>query len=87
VLAWRAGEGPPAHVNEERDVLVVVLGGSVAVCTDEGMRELNGGDVMIIAKGLRRQLTAGRQRTRYVTAHRRRPPLQIRPVNAVSAES
>ena len=68
-------------------MLVVVLGGSVAVCTDEGMRELTGGDAMIIAKGLRRQLTAGPQGARYLSAHRRRPPLQIQPVKAQSAEA
>ena len=28
LLSWKAGSGPPEHVNEERDVLVVVLDGS-----------------------------------------------------------
>jgi quercetin dioxygenase-like cupin family protein len=87
VLAWRAGEGPPAHVNEERDVLVVVLAGSVTVHTEDAAQELTGGEATIIAKGQRRQLTAGPRGTRYLTAHRRRPPLQIQPFKAESAES
>ncbi len=31
LLVWGPGEGPPEHVNEERDVLMVVVAGSVAV--------------------------------------------------------
>jgi quercetin dioxygenase-like cupin family protein len=75
LLSWRAGEGPPEHVNEERDVLVVVLGGSATVTTDVDERELAVGEATIIAKGLRRKITAGRAGTRYL--HRRRPPLEI----------
>jgi hemerythrin-like domain-containing protein len=87
VLEWRAGEGPSAHVNEERDVLVVVIAGSVILGTDEGAQELTAGEATIIPKGQRRQLTAGTRGTRYLSAHRRRPPLQIQPVKAQSAES
>jgi quercetin dioxygenase-like cupin family protein len=85
VLEWRAGEGPAAHVNAERDVLVVVLAGSVTLGTDEGAQELSAGEAKIIAKGERRQLTAGPRGTRYLSAHRRRPPLQIQRVKAQSA--
>jgi hypothetical protein len=35
LLYWRAGEGPAEHVNDERDVLVVVLAGS-AIARTEG---------------------------------------------------
>jgi hemerythrin-like domain-containing protein len=87
VLEWRAGEGPSAYVNLERDVLVVVLAGSVTVRTDDGAQELTAGEVKIIAKGQRRQLTAGPRGTRYLSAHRRRPPLQIQLVKAQSVES
>ena len=68
-------------------MLVVVLAGSVTVRTDEGAQELTGGDAMIIAKGQRRQLTAGPHGTRYLSAHRRRPPLQIKQVKVQSTES
>jgi hypothetical protein len=32
---------------------------------------------MIIAKGRRRKISAGRHGVRYLSVHRRRPPLQI----------
>jgi hypothetical protein len=32
---------------------------------------------VIVAKGERRSVVAGRDGARYLTAHRRRPPLQI----------
>ena len=77
LLYWRAGEGPAEHVNDERDVLVVVLAGSAIVRTEEEERELAAGETMIIAKGRRRKISAGREGVRYLSVHRRRPPLQI----------
>jgi hypothetical protein len=59
----------------------------VTVRTDDGAQELTAGEVKIIAKGQRRQLTAGPRGTRYLSAHRRRPPLQIQLVKAQSVES
>jgi quercetin dioxygenase-like cupin family protein len=76
-LSWRAGTGPPEHVNEERDVLVVVLDGSATLSIDGDERKLAQGDSAIIAKGRRRKITAGRDGVRYLSIHRRRPPLQI----------
>lgn len=78
LLSWNAGEGTPAHVNDGRDVLVVVLAGSVTVQTDEGVHELAVGETTIIDKGRRREITAGPDGARYLSVHRRRPPLQIR---------
>jgi quercetin dioxygenase-like cupin family protein len=77
LLYWRAGEGPPEHVNDERDVLVVVLAGSAIVKTEGDERELTAGETTIIAKGRRRTISAGREGVRYLSVHRRRPPLQI----------
>ena len=77
LLYWRAGEGPAEHVNDERDVVVVVLAGSAIVRTEEEERELAAGETMIIAKGRRRKISAGREGVRYLSVHRRRPPLQI----------
>ena len=79
LLQWRAGEGPPEHVNEERDVLVVVLAGSATVSADGDEHELTVGDATIIAKGRRRKIAAGREGVRYLSVHRRRAPLQIAP--------
>lgn len=77
LLYWRAGEGPEEHVNSERDVLVVVLAGSAIVRTEEDECELTVGQTTIIAKGRRRKISAGREGVRYLSVHRRRPPLQI----------
>ena len=76
-LAWKAGSGPPEHVNEERDVLVVVLDGSATLSIDGEERELARGESAIVAKGQRRKITAGGEGVRYLSVHRRRPPLQI----------
>jgi quercetin dioxygenase-like cupin family protein len=77
LLDWHAGGGPAEHVNVERDVLVAVLAGSAIVRTDDDERELTAGETMIIAKGRRRKISAGRHGVRYLSVHRRRPPLQI----------
>ena len=82
LLEWRAGEGPPEHVNEERDVLVVVLAGSATLSADGDEHELSVGDATIIAKGRRRKIEAGREGVRYLSVHRRRAPLQIAPTPA-----
>ena len=73
-LSWKAGSGPPEHVNEERDVLVVVLDGSATLSIDgeEHARPWRDGDCR---QGQRRGMTAGRDGVRYL--HRSRPPLQI----------
>jgi quercetin dioxygenase-like cupin family protein len=76
-LSWKAGSGPPQHVNEERDVLVVVLDGSATLSIDGEQRELARGETAIIAKGRKRKITAGGDGVRYLSVHRRRPPLQI----------
>jgi quercetin dioxygenase-like cupin family protein len=77
LLEWRAGEGPAEHVNEERDVLLAVLVGSAVLRTDDDERELVAGEATIIAKGTQRKISAGRDGVRYLSVHRRRPPLQI----------
>jgi hypothetical protein len=55
------------------DVVYVVLAGSILL---NGV-ELLAGEAVIVAKGERRSVVAGRDGARYLTAHRRRPPLQI----------
>ncbi|HXV58090.1 MAG TPA: cupin domain-containing protein, partial [Gaiellaceae bacterium] len=78
LLAWPPGGGPPEHVNDERDVLVVVLEGSAVVIVDGEERELGPGEPLIVPKGTSRRLAAGPGGVRYLSAHLRRPPLQIR---------
>jgi mannose-6-phosphate isomerase-like protein (cupin superfamily) len=77
LLSWKAGSGPPEHVNEERDVLVVVLEGSAILSMGGKERPLERGETVIISKGEARKLVAGREGVRYLSVHRRRPPLQI----------
>jgi mannose-6-phosphate isomerase-like protein (cupin superfamily) len=79
LLEWRAGVGPPEHVNRERDVLVFVVDGSAKLAIDGEERELVPGEGVIVPKGKRRGITAGRGGVRYLSVHTRRPPLQIRP--------
>lgn len=79
LVAWTPGDGPPEHVNSERDVLVVVLDGSASVTVDEDESRLEPGEAMIVDKGRARRITAGPAGVRYLSIHCRRPPLQIRP--------
>ena len=76
VLEWPAGDGPAEHVNDERDVLYVVLDGSVTLTVDDGRLELAAGEATIVDKGTRRALVAGPDGARYLTAHVRRGGLQ-----------
>lgn len=81
LLAWAAGDGPPEHVNGERDVLVLVLAGSAFVTIDSTPHEMHAGNVVIVKKGLSRRITAGAEGVRYLSVHLRRAPLQITPSN------
>jgi quercetin dioxygenase-like cupin family protein len=78
LLEWSAGAGPPEHVNDVRDVLLSVVDGSVKVEIDGDDHDLAAGEVVIVPKGTRRRITAGRGGVRYLSVHLRRPPLQIR---------
>jgi quercetin dioxygenase-like cupin family protein len=82
LLEWGPGEGPPEETaNAERDVLVFVHEGSLTIVLDGVERELPAGRALIVEKGARRRLVAGREGVRYLTAHRRRGGLQIRGVS------
>lgn len=85
ILVWRAGDGPSAHVNAELDVLYVVLAGSARLDVGGDVSELGLGSAVIVEKGRSRALTAGPDGVRYLTAHLRRPGLQIRPLSAPAA--
>jgi quercetin dioxygenase-like cupin family protein len=77
LLAWSPGGGPAEHVNDQRDVLVFVVDGSVTLAIDGEERELGAGEAVIVGKGRRRSITAGRGGVRYLSVHLRRPPLEI----------
>jgi quercetin dioxygenase-like cupin family protein len=72
ILEWPPGGGPPEHVNESRDVALVVVAGSGTLELDGEASALAAGDVVVIPKGRRRRIEAGADGLRYVTVHRRR---------------
>ena len=74
----RAGHIVAEHLNEACDVLLVVVEGTGRATIDGVSHELAAGDPLVIAKGSRRSIQAGPGGIRYVTAHVKRPPLQIR---------
>ena len=79
VLAWDVGDGSPEHVNEERDVLVLVLAGSATISIDGIPLEVRSGEAVCVEKGRTRRIVAGPDGVRYLSVHRRRGRLQIAP--------
>jgi quercetin dioxygenase-like cupin family protein len=77
LLAWPPGGGAAEHVNAERDVLVVVLAGAAVVTVDGEPHTVEAGGAIVLEKGRRRGIVAGAGGVRYLSVHRRRPPLQI----------
>jgi quercetin dioxygenase-like cupin family protein len=84
-LAWPPGEGPPEHVNAERDVAVVVVAGSCTFLLDGEPHEVRAPAAFVVEKGRSRGLVAGADGIRYVTAHLKRPGLQIRASSAAAS--
>ncbi len=78
LLVWPPGEGPVEHVNVERDVLYVVLGGGGTLTIDGEERSLREGDALVVEKGRSRRLAAGPEGIRYLTAHLRREGLPLK---------
>jgi quercetin dioxygenase-like cupin family protein len=77
LLAWPPGGGAAEHVNAERDVLVVVLAGGAVVTLDGEPHTVEAGGAIVLEKGRARSIAAGPEGVRYLSVHRRRPPLQI----------
>lgn len=77
LVAWPAGEGVDAHVNDARDVVLVVVDGELEVTIDEAAQTVCAGHCLVIPKGTRRTLRSVVDETRYLTVHRRRPPLTL----------
>lgn len=77
LLAWPPGHEVAEHVSDERDVLVVVLGGSGAVEVAGETHTVRPGVVVLLPRGARRRIRAGADGLRYLTVHRRRGGLEI----------
>lgn len=78
LLAWPAGHVVADHVNDQRDVLLVVVAGSATVHVDGMANALQAPAALVVPKGARRSIEAGPAGVRYVSSHLRRPGLQIR---------
>ena len=77
LLVWLAGEGQPEHVNDGRDVAVVVLAGSGRLSVDGTEHELTAGTLAIVPRGAARSIVAGQDGLRCLTVHRRRGGLGL----------
>lgn len=77
LLAWEYGGGTPRHVNDAVDVVLVVLAGSGTVTVDGHEHRVRAGEAAIVEKGSSREIAAGPAGLRYLSLHRRRPPLEI----------
>lgn len=75
LIDWPTDGGVPTHVNDELDVLVLVLEGSVSVSVDGTAHALSGGELLLVPRGTSRTITAGPGGVRYLSIHRRRDPL------------
>lgn len=76
VVAFPAGRGVGAHVNDEVDVLLMVVAGSGVVEIEGRPHHLSPGVMVLIPRGTRRALRSSAERLVYVTCHRRRPRLR-----------
>jgi quercetin dioxygenase-like cupin family protein len=79
LLSWPAGEGPTEHVNDERDVVIVVIVGEGTLLLDGVEHGLRVGHAVVVPMGVSRAITAGPNGLRYLSIHRRRGGLQNRP--------
>ncbi|WP_405900655.1 hypothetical protein OG242_27245 [Streptomyces sp. NBC_00727] len=74
-----AGERIGSHAESDLDVLVLVVGGEGTMHTPQGDLSLAEGALVWLPHGSTRSITAGPEGLTYITVHRRRPGMQIRP--------
>lgn len=67
------------HAEPDLDVLLYVVEGSGVLETPQGEQPLTAGSLAWLAHGSTRSLRAGPCGMAYLTVHRRRPGMQIRP--------
>ena len=79
LLCWGDGDGVAAHVNSERDVLVVVLDGWAIVCVDAARHIVVRHDALLVPRGSRWSIRAGGKGVRYLSVHLARGGLRIEP--------
>ncbi|MGD9891273.1 MAG: cupin domain-containing protein [Dehalococcoidia bacterium] len=72
LLSFDRGQGVPAHVNDEVDVLLVVVAGEGAIEIDGVVHSVRAGQVCLIPKGAERAIHSAGGPFAYLTCHRRR---------------
>ncbi len=78
LVAWPAGEGIDEHRNDEVDVLLVVVAGAMSVRIDGRTEQVGEGQAIVLPRGASRAISASAGGVRYLSAHRRRRPLDVR---------
>jgi quercetin dioxygenase-like cupin family protein len=79
VLRLGADQVVETHTEPDLDVLLVVVSGTGTLEGDDGPVALATGAMLWLPRGSTRRLSAGGQGLGYLTVHRRRPGLQIKP--------
>lgn len=77
LLSWEPGHEIEHHVNEERDVLLLVLRGDGVLAIDHVEHELVAGRLVVVPRGAGRSVLAGPGGLAYVSAHVARGLLQV----------
>ena len=72
LLSFDRGQGVPAHVNDEVDVLLVIVSGAGVLEIDGAVHPIRAGQVCLIPKGAERAIRSAGGLFAYLTCHRRR---------------
>ncbi|MFD0279494.1 cupin domain-containing protein [Kitasatospora sp. NPDC127111] len=79
VVRLRAGASVADHVEPELDVLVLGIAGEGTLRCGDTTHALRPGALRLLPRGATRAVAAGPEGVVYLTVHRRRPGLAIRP--------
>ncbi len=77
LVTWPAGDGVGEHVNDQVDVLLVVVDGGLRIRLDGNDVPVAAGQAIVVPKGVSRSITADATGVTYLSAHRRRAPLNV----------
>jgi quercetin dioxygenase-like cupin family protein len=75
LLAWPAGHEIASHVNDEREVMLIVLAGSAHVTVAGIAHQVAAEQLVLLPRGSERAIAAGPDGVRYLSIHLRRGPL------------
>jgi quercetin dioxygenase-like cupin family protein len=79
VVRLPPGQCVGAHAEPDLDVLLLVVAGDGDLATAGETTPLTPGTLLWLPRGSARSLSAGQDGMSYLTAHRRRPGMQIHP--------